>query len=764
MAESAPIRIFGIRHHGPGSARYLLRALERYQPDILLIEGPADGQGAIAHIGEEGLIPPVALLIYQPDSAASSAIYPFAEWSPEWQALRFAHQRERPARFIDLPHALKAGIDQQLTEHEAVPLPIPPKRYPVDPLEALAKAAGYEDGERWWDQLIEQHQAEDPLQLFEEINSAMGAVRETANILPETERREAHMRLEIRKAQQEGFERIAVICGAWHGPALHPSMFPTKKADREQIKGLKKVKVTTTWVPWSFERLTLYSGYGAGIRYPRWYQHIWHHPVGPEKGWLTELARLLRAEGLDASTAQVIDAVRLATLLANMRGYVHPTIDELNEAAIATLCHGEQAPLLLINQQLFVGHTFGNIPESVPMVPLQRAFEAQVKKLRLKLSGDETELKLDLRKPLHLERSQFLHRLGLLGIPFGTPKSWGRGKGTFTETWTLRWQPDYLIRLIERSVWGNTLSDAVTQYVIDQVEKIDNLEALGKMINQALPAALPVTIQAIAGRLKTVASLSGSIPDMMGTLPALVAALTFGDVRQTAAEMIEPVIDALIPRICVGISPAMSGLDRDGADPMIPFFNQAHRAIRTLEREDYRRDWVEALSKIVQNQNINGLLRGRAIRLLFDGHDYTQAQVAHQLQQVTSQAVEPDEVVDWLEGFVRGSGLILIHHKPLLLIIDQWLSQLSETNFMRLLPLIRRAFNSFESGERYQIGEILKQGGHQAATAGQPEGEQQPNYDGDGRLVRERADLIFPTLHTLLGSPKVIPQKTEQSQ
>ena len=36
--------LFGIRHHGPGSARSLRLALEALKPDIVLIEGPPDAQ------------------------------------------------------------------------------------------------------------------------------------------------------------------------------------------------------------------------------------------------------------------------------------------------------------------------------------------------------------------------------------------------------------------------------------------------------------------------------------------------------------------------------------------------------------------------------------------------------------------------------------------------------------------------------------------------------------------------------------------------
>ena len=60
------VRLFGIRHHGPGCARSLLRALEAMQPDCLLIEGPPDGESVLPFVLQSGMCPPVALLVYPP--------------------------------------------------------------------------------------------------------------------------------------------------------------------------------------------------------------------------------------------------------------------------------------------------------------------------------------------------------------------------------------------------------------------------------------------------------------------------------------------------------------------------------------------------------------------------------------------------------------------------------------------------------------------------------------------------------------------------
>jgi hypothetical protein len=97
------VHLFGIRHHGPGSARSLEHALETLQPDCVLIEGPPDADELLPLAGHVGLVPPVALLVYLPDSPQRAVFYPFAQYSPEWRAIRFALSRRLPVRFIDLP-------------------------------------------------------------------------------------------------------------------------------------------------------------------------------------------------------------------------------------------------------------------------------------------------------------------------------------------------------------------------------------------------------------------------------------------------------------------------------------------------------------------------------------------------------------------------------------------------------------------------------------------------------------------------------------
>jgi hypothetical protein len=149
---------------------------------------------------------------------------------------------------------------------------------PPDPFREIAALAGYSDPERWWEAMFERGAAQD---IFPVIIELMTALR-SSKPRPETREtllREAFMRQTIRTAKKEGFENVAVVCGAWHTPALAEVEKTKSTDDAALLKGLKKVKTEATWIPWSFDRLSVQSGYGAGVLAPAWYRILWENSV-----------------------------------------------------------------------------------------------------------------------------------------------------------------------------------------------------------------------------------------------------------------------------------------------------------------------------------------------------------------------------------------------------------------------------------------------------------------------------------------------------
>ena len=236
------------------------------QPDCLLIEGPPDGESVLPFVLESGMCPPVALLVYAPDDSRRAVFYPFAEFSPEWQALRYGLGQSLPVRFMDLPIAHQFGLDKafedecraaeeealrEAEEHtktepvESTEEPTPdsqksentamdtlaggeaPKQPEGgdtdgnagdeasdledvygDPLDWLGRAAGYGDGEAWWNHMVEERI--DGLELFDAIREAMTTLRAEAPRRERGERearrealREAYMRKTLRQAKRK---------------------------------------------------------------------------------------------------------------------------------------------------------------------------------------------------------------------------------------------------------------------------------------------------------------------------------------------------------------------------------------------------------------------------------------------------------------------------------------------------------------------------------------------------------------------------------
>ncbi|HJT74390.1 MAG TPA: DUF5682 family protein, partial [Chitinophaga sp.] len=469
------IHVLGIRHHGPGSARHVKDYLEKIKPDIVLVEGPPEADNILEWVGHEHLNPPVAILAYQPDSPHKAVFYPFAEFSPEWQAILYARRNKVPVKFMDLPTVHKFELKNEPPSHSATVKEEPPvinsmslpfipeaKAIKRNPLACLAAAAGFHDEEAWWEHMFEYRQ--DQQQVFEAIIEGIHALR-TELDLPydrEEQLREAHMRKIIRQAEKEMYTEIAVVCGAWHAPAL--VHMPKAKDDNDLLKGLSKVKIATTWVPWTYNRLSFDSGYGAGINSPGWYEHNWRYPTDDGTRWMAGVARLFREQQKDISVAHVLEAVRLSTALTALRELPRPGLEELNEATLSVLCNGEDIMMQLINNKLIVSDKIGAVPSDIPRPPLQTDIEKQQKRLRLPQTADYKDYVLDLRKETDLDRSILLHRMELLDIKWG--QRYGvSGKGTFKEQWRLQWDPELSIDIIEKGSLGNTVEEAANRHV-----------------------------------------------------------------------------------------------------------------------------------------------------------------------------------------------------------------------------------------------------------------------------------------------------------
>lgn len=701
---AVPVSVFGVRHHGPGSARRLVEALDALRPGVVLIEGPCDATPLLPLLAHPEMRAPVALLCYAEDDPSRATFFPFAEYSPEYQAVVWAVRHGADVRFIDLPSTdtLAPRVDD---DDAAGPGDIDPIVF--DPIGVLAKAAGYDDGESWWSDTIEENHDGGPV--FEAVADAMSALRaEVPAPVGREAAREAHMRLEIAKAAKDGDRPVAVVCGAWHVPALLQRVPAT--ADREVLKGRARTRVKSTWTPWTSPRLARATGYGAGVVAPGWFSHLWKNGgrADADARWLSRIAGALRDKGHSVSTASLIEAQRLSVSLASIRGRPAAGFEELMESSISVFCGGNHAVWMEVEEGLLIGGEVGEIPSTTPLAPLIEDLQRQQKAVRMKPEPVEKIVSLDLRTEIGLARSILLHRLAMLGIPWGRLEGGGKSRGTFRETFRVEWFPEFAVTLIERTVHGPTIRQAAENLAMDGLRAENDIARLASGIREAMVADLAGAVAFGIDALERRAALDADTLPLLDSLPPMADILRYGEARAGQVGPIEALMPGIAARAALSLHHAVRGLDAEAAQNMRSSIQRADEAIRLAKLDDEVRDqWLRSLSQITADPQASPLVVGAVARLVYEAERMEADEAAALLDRMLSPGVGMAEAAGFFEGFFTDAGPRLIHDAVLRQSVDGWMASLDEEAFTATLPLFRRVFSAMDRTERRRLMDAI---------------------------------------------------------
>lgn len=498
LAGSVQPYLIGVRHHSPALATLVPALLDVAGADVICVELPADFQSWLGHLADPATLAPVALAGAGEDGRLG--FYPFADFSPELAAIRWARDHGAEVLCCDLPLSDPAwsaiGTAQQgvpKTHPEAPQIPTAPAT-PVAPAvgafaDALAAASTGRDGDDMWDRAVEVLAPGCKPEAVRRAALGVGwALRQDATArggVPLTDlAREAHMRGVLAEAAAGG-RRVCAVVGAFHAPALIDPATPgpagptaaapepvtnvtasqavsrsvgsrAAVVSRGGTGSAQRASHATSLVPYAFDLLDSRSGYPAGIRDPRWQQAVFTAGGDPERirdaaaRAITDLCREMRSAGHTAGTGEATETLRLACDLARLRGLPAPGRGELMEAMTTVLGQGEPLgrgrALARALDAVFVGTDRGRTAPGTPRSGLGPSVEAELAALRL--PGPENpqsrEVRLDpLRTDLDARRETLLQRLLVCGVGYGQQiEVTGTGDSTaLTTRWQLSWTP-----------------------------------------------------------------------------------------------------------------------------------------------------------------------------------------------------------------------------------------------------------------------------------------------------------------------------------
>lgn len=710
------IRIFGIRHHGPGSARRLADALIAWQPNLLLIELPADAQPLIDAFDPDELSPPVAMLLYDPKDFTQAAYFPFAEFSPEWQALRYAAEHGITCRAIDLPATVffKNKFNSGSWSHH--------------PFRHLAQQTDFADTEQWWDHFIEQQPSTG--ELFQSIDALMTVLRKDSPTSEENEIREEYMNLQIRKAKEENHQKIAVICGAFHTPAL----WQHEKTKTKKQRKLKSFPTEAVWIPWSYERLTRQYAYGAGVKHPAWYDILFRHGKDAPEYWIAHCTSLLRSKGLLLSSASSIEVMRLAGALQRLRGRSSPGLPELNEAFTAVVFEGRTDWIQQYFLNLFVGTRTGSIDRELFLLPLQKDFRNKIRSARLTQVLEEVTKKqktLDLRTKAHLHHSRFFYQTRFLQIPLATVQDPSMGaRGNFKEIWDVSWDPSSEWTLIQAGTYGTTIAGASYEKMKKEIDTAEETEELARLLEQAFLCGFEDLFSVLRDKFIRIYNLSDSVMALLESLRTLTFADQYGDIRYKQKPDLSGLIDRIGARAAYLLPASITGLTSEDDQRLREQLDHLHFLLMHPYYPSLRHHFANSWLRILTRNDDTDYYHGKALKYAIDqnliGESYADQQFARHLS-----SAPPDKTMEWLEGLLSRQILWIAYDRNFLSRLNKWLEEMDDDNFQTNLPPLRKLFSRGRPEDRRLLFDILSRPPAEEGSEKKEGGDSFSNYAED---------------------------------
>ncbi len=713
-------KIFGIRHLSPAGACYVRDFLERISPRLVLIEGPSDFNELISSLTNPQVKPPVAIMAYTKEAPIRTVLYPFAEYSPEYQAICWAREHGCECRFMDLPSDVVLALEEQEKEQNDNALEDETEAVP-DLYERLDQVCGEGSHEAFWEHVLEQAADEEAYRkgaaLFGENIRMLSLKSDSAerNFM-----REAYMCRTIEEAASQGIpmEKIAVITGAYHVRGL---LSGRAMSDQEAEK-LPRTESMITMMPYSYYRLSMRAGYGAGNQAPAYYELLWKglrqgHPEAAVYEYLTRLASFLRKEGNLVSSASVIEAVRLAAALAELHGYRIPGLQDLRDGAVTCIGHGRFSEIALGLADTETGTKIGSLPEGMSQTSIQADFYQQLTRLRLTKYKSMViqDLMLDLREKLNvksakaafidLERSFFLHQIRILGISFAKWERARQEKATWAEHWHLQWTPEAEIQIVESVLKGDTIRQAASFVLKERAEQVGRLPEVAQVIEEAYCCGMPEAAEYGRITLQGLAVDAASLAEIGTAADSLSLSVSYGDIRHLDAAPLIPILEQLYLRACL-ILPESCACDDLGAKDVIVGMEALNRLVRDHDFISEGR-WIGVLSEVAARDDLNTRLSGLAAAMLLERGQMSSESLSREVERRLSKGMPAELGAGWFEGLAMKNHYALIARMSLWESLSGYLDTLDEEEFKRALVFLRRAFADFSSSEKNSIAENL---------------------------------------------------------
>lgn len=760
----ADVVYFPVRHHSPACARHVESLIRSICPRAVLVEGPTAFESLLPVVLDARTSPPVAFYTTfvdrtrrlrapsedQPDFGPPrfSAYYPFAEYSPEWVALRTGAEIGATLRFIDLDYATQVVTERQSTARTGSARAqsllderhLTRSRY----LRALATRSGCRDFDEMWDHLFESSaESIAPREFASRLAVYCWMARRECSAdeldADATTAREQWMatciREELRRPGSDSARPVLVVTGGFHTVAL-PGLVAVESA-RQDLPEFGSDEVQHYLIRYSFAQLDSLNGYGAGMPSPHYYQKIWENrmrslPQALEDAataTIVDVGRLTRRRRLATavSSADAIAALHQARLLAQMRGHPGPLREDLLDGIRSCFSKGgiaeEGAIVMALARETLAGQAIGAIPPEAAVPPIVSDFRRLTQELRLG-GNDSTRRQVALelyRKVRHRHVSRFLHSLEFIGVPFGRLTAGpdfvrGTDVSRLIERWECLWTPRTEAALVDAAVLGSTIDEAALARLQENVAKLST-EGRGRDAAAAVEILIRACRMGLHAHCAELTQLIATSIAEDSSFSSVVRAAEQFVLLWQAREPLEAhhltelpdLVKASLMRAAI-LAPTLSACAAEERDRSVDAMVAMRGLLATVsELVDADIYWA-GLERLRVEPTCEPVIAGAAVGVLHGAGHVDLEEVARSARgYLNAVGLAWNRRVEFLRGLLRASREIAWQSAEVLRAVDRLLLEWSEEEFIEALPELRLAFADLTPRETDKVGAAVAQ-------------------------------------------------------
>jgi len=222
----------------------------------------------------------------------------------------------------------------------------------------------------------------------------------------------------------------------------------------------------------------------------------------------------------------------------------------------------------------------------------------------------------------------------------------------------------------------------------------------------------------------------------MSLVPNLIDAMRYGSSRKIEIPQIEEILQNVLPRIMIGLPAACIGINEDQANHLFEKIQRLNHSIFVLKDANFIQDWYQVLMRIADHPGSHTMINAQVHRILFERKIYDSEKISDRIHYHLSKGASSMEQALWIEGFLYGSAMILIHHFNFWKIVDDWLASVPKDQFMEMVPVLRRTFAEFSPAEKRKLSYFARHGRKEVKTEKR-------------NLNQERVRIIMPMLEKI---------------